>query len=140
MSTGKTVEAPIETDKRKDPPVAQHLMRADQNRDTIKGEVSKDLRHDSAAKHVTGSAEYCDDIPEPVGTLHAYLGLSTRAHALIRELDLSAVRSAPGVIGVLTAEDLPGSNDVSPTGRNDEPIFATEKVEFWGQPMFAVVD
>lgn len=139
MSTGKTVEAPIETDKRKDPPVAQHLMRADQNRDTIKGEVSKDLRHDSAAKHVTGSAEYCDDIPEPVGTLHAYLGLSTRAHALIRELDLSAVRSAPGVIGVLTAEDLPGSNDVSPTGRNDEPIFATEKVEFWGQPMFAVV-
>ncbi|GHF02975.1 xanthine dehydrogenase molybdopterin binding subunit [Aliiroseovarius zhejiangensis] len=105
----------------------------------IKGAVNTDMRHDSAIKHVTGRAEYCDDIAEPVGTLHAYLGLSTRAHALLREVDLSAVRAAPGVVGVLTAEDIPGVNDVSPTGRNDEPIFATEKVEFWGQPMFAVV-
>lgn len=105
----------------------------------IRGGVSTDLRHDSAIKHVTGRAEYCDDIAEPMGTLHAYLGLSIRAHALIRAIDLTAVRTAPGVIGVLTAEDIPGVNDVSPTGRNDEPIFATEKVEFWGQPMFAVV-
>lgn len=105
----------------------------------IKGGVNTDLRHDSAIKHVTGRAEYCDDIAEPAGTLHAYLGLSTKAHALLRDVDLSAVRSAPGVVGVLTAEDIPGVNDVSPTGRDDEPIFATEKVEFWGQPMFAVV-
>ena len=105
----------------------------------IKGGVNTDLRHDSAIKHVTGRAEYCDDIAEPVGTLHAYLGLSTRAHALLRNVDLSAVRAAAGVVGVLTAGDIPGVNDVSPTGRNDEPIFATDKVEFWGQPMFAVV-
>lgn len=108
-------------------------------RTIINGGVSTDLRHDSAIKHVTGRAEYCDDIAEPVGTLHAYLGLSTRAHAMIRSVDLSAVRAAPGVVGVLTADDIPGVNDVSPTGRHDEPIFATEKVEFWGQPMFAVV-
>ncbi|WP_080458858.1 xanthine dehydrogenase molybdopterin binding subunit [Roseovarius sp. A-2] len=114
-------------------------MRADQDRDHIRGGVHTDLRHDSAIKHVTGRADYCDDIPEPVGTLHAYLGLSERAHALIRDLDLSAVETAPGVIGVLRAADIPGVNDVSPTGRNDEPIFAEEKVEFWGQPMFAVV-
>ena len=105
----------------------------------IKGGVSKDLRHDSAIKHVTGRAEYCDDIAEPAGTLHAYLGLSTRAHARLKNVDLSAVHTAPGVVGVLTADDIPGVNDVSPTGRDDEPIFATDKVEFWGQPMFAVV-
>lgn len=106
---------------------------------TIKGGVNADLRHDSAIKHVTGQAEYCDDIAEPIGTLHAYLGLSTKAHAELRDIDLSAVRAADGVIGVLTAQDIPGVNDVSPTGRHDEPIFATKKVEFWGQPMFAVV-
>lgn len=139
MSTKDTTEAVIDTDTRKDPPVAQHLMRADQGRTTIKGGVSTDLRHESAIKHVTGRADYCDDIPEPVGTLHAYLGLSTRAHAVIRRLDLTAVRSASGVVDVLTAVDIPGVNDVSPTGRHDEPIFATEKVEFWGQPMFAVI-
>ncbi len=139
MSTKDIIESVIDTDKRKDPPVAQHLMRADQGRATIRGGVHTDLRHESAIKHVTGRADYCDDIPEPVGTLHAYLGLSTRAHAVIRALDLTAVRAAPGVVGVLTAEDIPGLNDVSPTGRHDEPIFATEKVEFWGQPMFAVI-
>lgn len=139
MSTKDTIESVIDTDKRKDPPVAQHLMRGDQGRATILGGVHTDLRHESAIKHVTGRADYCDDIPEPVGTLHAYLGLSTRAHAVIRALDLTAVRAAPGVVGVLTAEDIPGVNDVSPTGRHDEPIFATEKVEFWGQPMFAVI-
>ncbi|MGX9857159.1 xanthine dehydrogenase molybdopterin binding subunit (plasmid) [Limimaricola variabilis] len=98
-----------------------------------------DPRHDSAVKHVTGRAEYADDIPEPVGTLHAYLGLSTRAHARIRAIDLTRVRGAVGVVGVLSAADIPGINDVSPTGRDDEPIFATDKVEFWGQPIFAVV-
>ncbi len=137
--TEKTMEAPVETDLRRDPPVAQVLVQGDQGRARIRGEVHSDLQHDSAIKHVTGRAEYCDDIPEPAGTLHAYLGLSTRAHALIRALDLSEVEAAPGVIGVLTARDIPGVNDVSPTGRNDEPIFAEEKVEFWGQPMFAVV-
>ncbi len=99
----------------------------------------QDPRHDSAIKHVTGRAEYADDIPEPVGTLHAYLGLSERAHARVRGIDLSAVRAAPGVVDVLTAKDIPGENDVSPTGLNDEPIFAVDKVEFWGQPMFAVI-
>ena len=99
----------------------------------------QDPRHDSAIKHVTGRAEYADDIPEPVGTLHAYLGLSERAHAKVRGIDLSAVRAAPGVVDVLTVKDIPGENDVSPTGLNDEPIFAVDKVEFWGQPMFAVI-
>lgn len=96
-------------------------------------------RHDSGPKHVTGTAEYIDDIAEPAGTMHAYLGLSTRPHAEIVSMDLSKVRAAPGVIGVLTAEDIPGENDVSPSHKHDEPIFAVGKVQFWGQPMFAVI-
>lgn len=105
----------------------------------INGGVHTDVIHDSAIKHVTGRAEYTDDIPEPVGTLHAYLGLSEIAHAQIDSIDLSAVLAAPGVIGVLTADDIPGVNDISPTGLHDEPIFAAKTIEFWGQPMFAVI-
>src|SRR5690606_28528407 len=96
-------------------------------------------RHDSGPKHVTGAAAYIDDMIEPVGTMHAYLGLSTRAHGEIASIDFSAVKAAPGVIGVLTAGDIPGENDVSPSHKHDEPIFAQGKVHFWGQPMFAVV-
>ncbi|WP_197916031.1 xanthine dehydrogenase molybdopterin binding subunit [Thiosulfatihalobacter marinus] len=106
---------------------------------SIQGGVHTDLHHDSAIKHVTGAAEYCDDIAEPVDTLHAYLGTSKIAHARIKSIDLGAVRAAPGVVGVLTARDIPGVNDVSPTGRHDEPVFATDTIEFWGQPLFAVV-
>ncbi|WP_068110701.1 xanthine dehydrogenase molybdopterin binding subunit [Tropicimonas marinistellae] len=106
---------------------------------TIQGAAHTDLRHDSAVKHVTGRADYCDDIAEPAGTLHAYLGTSEFAHGRIKALDLAAVRAAPGVVDVLTAADLPGVNDVSPTGLHDEPVLATDLVQFWGQPLFAVV-
>ena len=105
----------------------------------IHGATHQNLKHDSAIKQVMGRADYTDDIAEPVGTLHAYLGVSTVTHARIRNLDLTRVRSAPGVVDVLTADDIPGVNDVSPTGRNDEPVFPAEKVEFHGQPMFAVI-
>ncbi len=44
-----------------------------------------------------------------------------------------------GVVDVLTKEDIPGENDVSPTGLHDEPVFADGEVQFFGQPMFAVV-
>ncbi len=106
---------------------------------SITGSVYTDRQHDSAIKHVTGRAEYCDDIVEPAGTLHAYLGVSDVAHATITGMDLNAVQAAPGVVGVLTADDIPGTNDISPTGLNDEPVFPTDKIEFHGQPLFAVV-
>ncbi|CAG0986283.1 partial Aldehyde oxidoreductase, partial [Rhizobiaceae bacterium] len=116
------------------------------NRDTpnlkaakITGGVATDQRHDSAHKHVTGQAVYIDDMPEPAGTLHGCLGLSTVAHGTIRAMDLSAVRAAPGVVDVLTAKDVPGENDISPTGRHDEPVLAEGKVQFHGQPIFCVV-
>ncbi len=105
----------------------------------IVGGVHTEQRHDSAHKHVSGTAVYIDDIPEPAGTLHVGLGLSTVTHGRIRSMDLSAVRSAPGVVGVLTHADVPGENDISPSGMQDDPILAEGKVEFHGQPIFAVV-
>lgn len=106
---------------------------------TITGAAHTDRIHDSAAKHVTGRADYTDDIALPEGALHAYLGVSDVTHARINSLDLSAVRAAPGVVGVLTATDIPGVNDISPTHQNDEPVFPTDLIQFHGQPLFAVV-
>src|SRR3569623_462911 len=83
--------------------------------------------HDSGPKHVAGKAEYIDDMVEPVGTLHAYLGLSERAHAQIVEMDLDAVREASGVVGVLTDADIPGVYDVSPSRQHDAAVFGTHQ-------------
>jgi xanthine dehydrogenase large subunit len=97
------------------------------------------IPHESAAKHVTGRAEYIDDIAEPVGTLHAYLGLSAHAHAEILAMDLDSVRAAPDVVGVLTAADIPGINDISPAGIGDDTLFCETRTNYHGQPIFAVV-
>jgi xanthine dehydrogenase large subunit len=104
----------------------------------VKGGVRTPTPHDSAHKHVSGKAVYVDDIPEPPGTLQLYAAQSARAHAEIVRLDVSGVRMAPGVIAVLTADDVPGTNDISPIGRHDDPIFARDRVEFVGQVLFAV--
>lgn len=103
------------------------------------GAAHSSIQHDSAEKHVTGTAEYTDDLVGPARMVHAYLGLSEVAHGRITDMDLSAVRAAPGVVDVLTAQDLPGVNDVSPNGKNDDPIFADPEVQFLGQPIFAVI-
>jgi xanthine dehydrogenase large subunit len=106
---------------------------------SIRGGAHTPEPHESAVGHVTGSAPYTDDIPEPVGTLHACLGLSEIAHGRIVSMDLDAVRAAPGVVAVLTAADIPGANDISPTGLGDDPVFPTDTVAYHGQPLFAVV-
>ncbi|MGF9563618.1 xanthine dehydrogenase molybdopterin binding subunit [Neorhizobium sp. JUb45] len=105
----------------------------------INGPMHTSLKHDSAHKHVTGTAEYIDDIAEPAGTLHGALGLSERAHAELLSVDLDAVKASPGVIAVLTEKDVPGFNDIASTGQHDEPLLATTDVRFHGQPIFAVI-
>jgi xanthine dehydrogenase large subunit len=94
--------------------------------------------HDSAVRHVSGTAIYIDDIPEPEGTLHVAPGGAPAAHGQIKRLDLDAVRAAPGVVRVLTHADIPGKNDCSPM-KGDDPILAERLVEFRGQVLFAVV-
>ncbi|WP_026622687.1 xanthine dehydrogenase large subunit (plasmid) [Ensifer sp. WSM1721] len=107
--------------------------------DRIRGGVHEKERHESGHKHVSGTAEYIDDIPEPAGTLHGYLGLSEHAHAEILSIDFEAVKNSPGVVGILATDDIPGENDISPAHKHDDPVFATGKVEFHGQPIFAVI-
>jgi len=99
--------------------------------------VHSAIAHDSAAKHVSGEALYIDDLPEPAGLLHLHVGQSTRAHARVVRLDLSAVRAAPGVVCVLTSADVPGRNEIGPV-MNDEPLLPEGIVRFVGQPLFAV--
>jgi xanthine dehydrogenase large subunit len=101
------------------------------------GAVGEAIPHDSASLHVSGEALYTDDIQEPKGLLHLAVGMSTKAHARILNIDLSAVRDAPGVIDVMTAEDIPGENNCGPVVA-DDPVFAPGLVQYVGQAVFAV--
>ena len=103
----------------------------------LSGGIHEALPHDSADLHVSGEARYVDDLPEPPGTLHAAFGVSSEAHAKVVGVDLDPVRRAPGVVAIVAAADIPGVNNIGPV-LPDEPLFAAERVEFRGQPLFAV--
>lgn len=98
-----------------------------------------DIVHDSAEKSLTGYAQYTDDISLEKNALHAYIGYSTIAHGYLTDLDFSQVKKIDGLIDIITYVDLPGVNDISPVGKNDEPILVEKKIEYWGQPIFLVV-
>ena len=105
----------------------------------MKNEIlfNKNLAHDSGIKHVSGLAEYTDDISEPLNTLYGAIGWSKKAHAKIKKIDLTSVRKSEGVVSVVTYSDIPGRNDVGPVFDGD-PIFPQKKIEYYGQPLFAV--
>jgi xanthine dehydrogenase large subunit len=106
-------------------------------RRAIRSAVGKPLPHDSAHLHVAGTAAYTDDLPEPHGLLHVAVGMSAKAHANLRRVDLQAVVAAPGVVDVGLASDITGENNIGPIIK-DEPILAEDAVEYAGQPVFAV--
>ena len=106
-------------------------------RGTFRTGVHVPLPHESAAKHVSGTAVYVDDIPEPPRTLHAALVLSPIAHGRIRRLDTSKARNAPNIAAVMTVSDIPGINDIAPIFPG-EPLFPESLVEYAGQPLAAV--
>jgi xanthine dehydrogenase large subunit len=82
------------------------------------------VAHESAALHVTGRAMYTDDLAaQTAGVLTAWPVQSTNAHARVT-VDVSGAYRVPGVVHVLTADDVPGVNDAGVKG--DEPLFPSE--------------
>ena len=108
------------------------------NIDFAGGAIAVSQRHESAHLHVTGEAVYTDDIAAPRGTLAAVIGYAPAAHAGLRNVDLAAVRAAPGVVAVFTAADVPAVNNYGGI-KLDDPILATDLIEYHGQPVFLVV-
>jgi CO/xanthine dehydrogenase Mo-binding subunit len=93
-------------------------------------------RADSRSK-VTGTARYAADQHAPApGLLHARIVPSLYAHARIRSIDATAALAVPGVVAVLTADDLGvmGEGD----SRRAVPL-ARDVAMFAGQPVALVV-
>ena len=110
----------------------------DKDRDEIVGAIHRHLSHDSATMHVSGEAIYIDDMREPAGTLHLHPVLSTCAHGRIASLDIDEALACDGVVDILTARDIPGTNDFGHGGYGDDQILAGDVVEYKGQIVCAI--
>ena len=103
----------------------------------IVGAVHTKVRHDSARGHVTGQAQYIDDMPMLPGTLEVVLVISPHPHAGIVSIDVTAARAAAGVRAVMSADDIPGVNNVGPVFEG-EPVLAAGFVDYVGAPVAAI--
>ena len=92
-----------------------------------------------------GIGKYVGDIHR-AGMVHAAILRSTHAHARIVKIDAAAALKLPGVVGVLTAADMPGLKTIPMrTGvipgleRSQQTPIATTKVRYVGDPIAVVV-
>jgi len=92
--------------------------------------VGLTVPHESAAQHATGEALYTDDLLiRSSNVLHAWPVQAFHAHARVTALRTEPALDVPGVVRVLTADDVPGVNDAGV--KHDEPLFPSE-VMFYG--------
>ena len=101
-------------------------------------DASRALRHDSAIGHVTGRALYVDDTAQRRPMLEVWPVMAPHARAKITRRDATKARACAGIAAVLLAEDIPGENNVGPV-RRDEPMLATDEIQFHGQIVAIVV-
>lgn len=98
--------------------------------------VGKSVGRVDSLDKVLGKPIYTMDIV-PENALHLKVVRSTVAHALLKRVDLSEARKYPGVVAVVTAQDIPGINE-STALLPDKPLFATDRVRFAGEPIAAI--
>jgi len=88
--------------------------------------------------HVTGKSIYLDDIPLIQGTRFGVVFDSPIAHGTITSIDYSKALALPGVIKIITHEDIPGENQIGGI-IPDEQLFSSTEVHFVGQPIALII-
>lgn len=103
-------------------------------------DIGKTFRRLDYETKVTGRAQYLADLRVP-GMCHGKILRSPYPHARIRKLDASKALSVPGVIAVLTRDDIVQDQGIDPYYGpvfKDQTIVAVEKVRHVGDPVAAV--
>ncbi|MDF2114297.1 xanthine dehydrogenase family protein molybdopterin-binding subunit [Roseiarcaceae bacterium H3SJ34-1] len=99
--------------------------------------VGRSLADVNGHDKLTGAARYASDF-SLAGMLHAKILRSPHPHARIVSIDASKALAVPGVVGVVSGEDLSGLDHTYGMFIRDQPVIAVDKVRFAGEPMAAV--
>jgi carbon-monoxide dehydrogenase large subunit len=109
--------------------------------------IGQPIKRCEDARLLRGRGTFVDDLQLP-DMLYAVVLRSSHAHARVRAIDAAAARRLPGVVKVLTAEDLIGMvKDIPPrptpelegVSVPEHPVLARDKVCYVGQPVAVVV-
>ncbi|MHC1726306.1 MAG: xanthine dehydrogenase family protein molybdopterin-binding subunit [Syntrophobacteraceae bacterium] len=100
-------------------------------------EVGRATPRFDAKSKVTGEEKYAID-HYPENMLWAGVKRGGIPHGVIREVDVSAALSLPGVFRVLTRKDVPGTNRQGIVHK-DQPVLAGSRVRHRGDPVALVL-
>lgn len=109
------------------------------------------VRRSEDLRFITGRGQYVDDINRP-GQTYAYFLRSPHAHAEIKKIDIKAASGMPGVVSILTGQDVAAdgvgglicgwmihSKDGSPMNAGAHPALAQGKVRYVGDHVAVVI-
>lgn len=107
--------------------------------------IGTPLKRKEDPRLIQGRSHYVDDIKLP-GLLYAAFLRSPYAHARINRIETAGAQAAPGVVAVLTGEDVRGQIGPVPMAADlpnmkvpPHPVLAVEKVRYAGEPVAVVV-
>ncbi len=113
--------------------------------------IGQAVRREEDPRLLKGKGRYVDDFRLP-GEVRGFILRSPHAHARITSIDVAAARSAPGVLAVLTGEDVKQRGlgtlrptmprkkaDGSPAFVTPQPLLAQERVRYVGEPVAFVI-
>jgi aerobic-type carbon monoxide dehydrogenase small subunit (CoxS/CutS family) len=103
----------------------------------MQASVGADVPRLGGIERVTGSQQFLADIPLP-GMLYVKLVTLDAARARIIGIDLSEARRVPGVIAIITADDLPKPVPRFGPVYKDRPVLAVGETKYHGEPVAAV--
>ncbi|HXW00951.1 MAG TPA: molybdopterin cofactor-binding domain-containing protein [Anaerolineae bacterium] len=98
--------------------------------------IGKPNRKVDALQKVSGQTMYAADLSLP-RMLHCKILRSIHPHARIVAIDTSAAKALPGVMAVITGQDLPNKFGILPVSQDEESL-VIEKVRYVGDPVAAV--
>src|SRR5260370_26795300 len=106
------------------------------------GQLGKPVLRKEDPALLSGRGRYADDLPIPVGTLHAHVIRSPHAHAQIRRVDAAKALALDGVWAVITGEDIRKLSDPFMAAVKTplhQWTLAVERVRYVGEPVALVV-
>jgi CO/xanthine dehydrogenase Mo-binding subunit len=118
--------------------VAGALGRGDALRGGAESSIGRRARRVGGVERATGAQAFLADLRID-GALQVRLVTADVAHARIIGVDADAARRAPGVVSVVSAEDLPQPMPRFGPGYADRPLLATAETLYHGEPLAAVV-
>jgi 2-furoyl-CoA dehydrogenase large subunit len=104
--------------------------------------LGKSVRRKEDPALLSGRGRYADDLPIPIGTLHAHVIRSPRAHAKILKIDAADALRQRGVWAVITGEEVRKLSDpflIALKAPIHQWSLAVERVRYVGEPVALVV-